>query len=82
MSTDTVLRLEVASLDLLNGLAEEPLPHGLRAGRTERSFLRDIYLDTPDGELQRRGVSCRFRATTDDWRFLTVTVRETTGGVG
>jgi polyphosphate kinase len=76
MPTETILRLEVASADLLIQLLREPLPFGMRAGGPSRSFLRDLYLDTPDGELQRRGIGCRFRITVDDRRILTVTIRE------
>jgi len=79
MPTETILRLEVASADLLTQLLREPLPFGLRAGDASRSFLRDLYLDTPDGELQRRGIACRFRITVDDRRILTVTIREAVG---
>ncbi len=79
MSTETLLRLEVASPELLLRLAEEPLPLGLRTAPAVRGFHRDIYLDAPDGELQRRGVTCRFRISMDDTRTLTVTIRETVG---
>ncbi len=79
MPTETILRLQVASGELLSRLTKEPLPFGLRSGVPVRGFLRDLYLDTPDGELQRRGIGCRFRITLDDRRFLTVTMREAIG---
>lgn len=84
MTTQTVsenaLRFEVPSADVLQSLTAAPLPLGLRAGRPHRSFHRDIYLDTPDGELQRRGVSCRFRIGMDDRRTLRVVIRTAVAG--
>ena len=79
MSTESILRLEVPSQELLDRLTTEPLPLGLRGGKATRGFQRDIYLDTPDGELQARGVTCRFRIRMDDRRTLTVTIREAVG---
>jgi hypothetical protein len=79
MFIDAALRLDVASPELLDRLVTAVLPHGLRAGRVQRGFHRDIYLDTPDGELQQLGVTCRFRISMADRRTLTVTVRETVG---
>ncbi len=76
MSTENILRLDVPSPDLLTELAVADLPLSLRGGKPVRSFHRDIYLDTPDGELERRGVICRFRLGSDDRRTLTVEMRE------
>ncbi len=76
MSTDNALRLDVPSPGTLAELATADLPLGLRGGKPTRSFHRDIYLDTPDGELERRGVICRFRIGSDDRRTLTVDIRE------
>ncbi len=78
MSTESIIRLDIPSADLLDRLVDAPLLPGVRVSRAARSFLRDIYFDTPDGELQQRGVSCRFRIGVDDRRFLTVTIREST----
>jgi len=80
MATDSPVRFEVPSQDVLQVLVNAPLPLGLRGGRPARSFHRDIYLDTPDGELQRAGVSCRFRIGTDDRRSLRVTIRSAVAG--
>ena len=63
---------EVPTLELLNRMVTEPLPLGLRAGPVEQFFQRDIYFDSADWTLRRRGVSCRFRIRVDDRRILTL----------
>src|SRR2546427_779591 len=75
-------RGEVPALDLLNRLVTEALPLGLRSGPAEPFFQRDIYYDSADWTLRRRGVSCRFRTRVDDRRFLTLrTIGRWEGGV-
>src|SRR3989449_11397666 len=64
-------RGEVPSLDLLNRMVTEALPLGLRSGPVEQFFQRDIYFDSADWTLRRRGVTCRFRVRGDDRRVLT-----------
>src|SRR2546429_525007 len=49
-------------------------PLGLRAGPTHRTFHRDLYFDTPDGDLHRRGATCRLRFDVDDRRALALDV--------
>ncbi len=63
---------EVPTLDLLNRMVTDPLPLGLRSGPVEPFFQRDIYFDSADWTLRRRGVSCRFRIRVDDRRILTL----------
>src|SRR5207247_1520473 len=73
---------EVPTLDLLNRMVTDPLPLGLRSGPVEPFFQRDIYFDSADWPLRRRGVSCRFRIRVDDRRILTLrTVGRWEGGV-
>src|SRR3989454_118093 len=73
---------EVPTLDLLNRMVTDPLPLGLRSGPVEPFFQRDIYFDSADWTLRRRGVSCRFRIRVDDRRMLTLrTVGRWEGGV-
>src|SRR5437016_5588909 len=75
-------RGEVPTLDLLNRLVTEALPLGLRSGPAEPFFQRDIYFDSADWTLRRRGVSCRFRIRVDDRRILTLrTIGRWDGGV-
>ena len=66
------IRCDVRSVELLRQLVELPLPLRLGDPRPERSFLRDIYLDTPDGRLRQYGMTCRYRVRGDDRRRLTL----------
>jgi len=73
-------RCDVPDEKELKRLIAAPLPLGLRPGRSERVFHRDIYLDTPDGALRRRDVGCRLRLRADDRRVLTLFLRDAAGG--
>jgi polyphosphate kinase len=53
-------------------MVTEGAPLALRAGPVELFFQRDIYFDSADWTLRRRGVTCRFRVRVDDRRLLTV----------
>lgn len=65
-------KADVPTLDLLNRMVADPLPLGLRSGPVEPFFQRDIYFDSSDWTLRRRGVSCRFRIGVDDRRILSL----------
>jgi len=69
-----VIRWEVPSAERLAELIAAPPPLALRAGPARRTFHRDLYFDTPDGDLQRRGASCRLRFDVDDRRALALDV--------
>jgi polyphosphate kinase len=75
-----VWRGDVPTLTLLNQLVLEELPLGLRAGPVAPFFQRDVYFDSADRALHRRGVTCRFRVRLDDTRVLTVRVVGVTTG--
>jgi polyphosphate kinase len=66
-------RFDVVSAEQLEKLASEPLPFGIRSSST-RVLYRDLYIDTADDQLQRRGLTCRLRVGSDDRRLLTVFV--------
>jgi polyphosphate kinase len=66
------IRCDVPTPERLRELLAVPLPLGLHAGAVERRFFRDVYLDTADSRLREHGVTCRFRASDDDRRRLTV----------
>ncbi|HEU4630003.1 MAG TPA: polyphosphate kinase 1 [Gemmatimonadaceae bacterium] len=68
------LRCDLFSADQLRRLVQAPLPLGIAASVATRTLHRDLYLDTPDGVLRRRGVSCRLRISADDRRTLTVRI--------
>src|SRR5256886_17315427 len=63
-------RWDIPSAEALQVLVADPLPLGLRAGPARRSFLRDLYFDTPAGDLRRRDVACRVCFAADDRRPL------------
>lgn len=63
-------RWDIPSTALLDELLAAPLPLGLAAARPEHTFHRDLYFDTPERDLARRGVHCRLRFDMDDRRSL------------
>ena len=65
-------KADVPTLELLNRIVTDDLPLGIRSGRLEQLFHRDIYFDSADWALRRRGISCRFRTRLDDRRILTL----------
>jgi polyphosphate kinase len=58
-------RCELLSADQLAILASGPLPSGLVASEARRSLHRDVYLDTAEDSLRRRGIICRLRTSAD-----------------
>ncbi len=65
-----LIRWDVPSAERLDELLAARPPLGLRAGPTQRTFHRDLYFDTPDGDLHRRGATCALRFGVDDRRTL------------
>ncbi|MBI4539377.1 MAG: CYTH domain-containing protein, partial [Gemmatimonadetes bacterium] len=78
---DAVLRLAVHSREELDEIESAALPLALRSSSVSARFHRDLYFDTPDQALERRGVTCRIRLCMDGWRGLIVTLRERGGDV-
>ena len=78
MAAEAQFRCDVAGPEALAALRDAPLPPRLRGAPPTRSFHRDIYLDTADGTLLSRGVSCRLRLRADDRRLLALFI----GGEG
>jgi len=66
-------RYDVVSAEQLEKLAAQPLPMPLRV-TSARVLYRDLYIDTDDDQLQRRGITCRLRVGSDDRRTLTLFV--------
>ncbi len=58
----------------LDELLAAPLPLGLRPGPVRQTFHRDLYFDTPGGDLRRRGATCRLRFDAQDRRSLALDV--------
>jgi polyphosphate kinase len=72
-------RFEVQDAVVFDRMLADPLPIGLRVTETVREYHRDVYLDTTDRALERRGVQCRIRFHPDDRRVLSLRVRTTEG---
>src|SRR3989454_4072282 len=49
---------------------------GLRSGPPRLSFHRELYCDTPQGDLRRRGVRCCIRFDVEDRRWLALDGRD------
>jgi polyphosphate kinase len=75
------VKCDITGQDALDRLLADDLPLNVRSSPVKRVFHRDIYFDTVDRALEKRGVSCRVRIQADDRRFLSIRVRET-GGSG
>src|SRR5258706_14302565 len=56
-------RWEAPDSDLLLQILSDPPAPGLRFSRRppHRAYFRDVYFDTREGELGRRGARCRVR---------------------
>lgn len=70
----TERRWDVPDATSLMELVDAPLPLGLRAGPIQLTFHRDLYFDTPEGDLGRRGIRCRVRFEVEDRRTLVLEV--------
>ncbi|MGH7568315.1 MAG: polyphosphate kinase 1 [Gemmatimonadales bacterium] len=70
------LRWDVESPEVLHELLSEPLPLGLPSGSAPptRTFYRDVYFDTVDGDLRKRDITCRLRFDLEDRRWLALRV--------
>jgi polyphosphate kinase len=78
----TEFRCELLSADQLGALAAGPLPPGIAAGEARRSFHRDLYVDTQDDSLRRRGVVCRLRLDANGGATLTLRIAGADAGGG
>src|SRR5688572_16147164 len=67
-------RFDVPNAATLLELASSPLPLGLPSPVATRAFHRDLYFDTADDALRRRGASCRFRLSAEDRRVLSFSI--------
>jgi polyphosphate kinase len=77
--TKTEFRCELLSADQLAALASGPLLSGVPADESQRSLHRDLYLDTPEGSLRRRGIVCRMRVGADGRSSMSLRIAGSNG---
>ncbi len=82
MGGTRTIRLEVPSGDLLDRLARAPLAMAARSERRSIEVFRDVYYDTPGGELGLKPAAVRLRYRADGGRALRVDIRSTGEGEG
>jgi polyphosphate kinase len=64
-------RFDVVTPEHLAALVTRPIPRASGVAPVSLRY-RDLYLDTADEQLERRGITCRLRIASDDTRTLTV----------
>jgi polyphosphate kinase len=64
-------RFDVVTPEQLEALLTRPIPGAPDVAPASVRY-RDLYLDTADEQLERRGITCRLRIGSDDTRVLTV----------
>ena len=72
-------RYELRSAEHLESLALAALPLGVSTSEPRRSMHRDLYIDTSDGSLRQRGVTCRLRLSADDRHRLSLRIDGSAG---
>src|SRR3989441_2098430 len=63
---------DVPDAAALGHLIDHPPAAGFRVSAVQTTYFRDVYYDTPDGELRQRGGRYRMRFTADGKQQLTV----------
>jgi polyphosphate kinase len=76
MTAAAGVRFSARGREVLDRIATETLPDGLKAEGAETSFHRDIFFDTPEGDLERRGAWVRVRLQADGSQTLAVEVHD------
>ena len=79
MTEPRTVRLEVPSGAVMDRLAAEPLPLPLTEEERRLEVFRDVYFDTPGGELGLKPALVRIRHVADGGRKLLIDVREARG---
>jgi len=69
-------RWEAPDSELFRQILADPPAPGLRFSRRppHRTYFRDVYFDTPEGELRHRGARCRIRFAADGEWVLAVSL--------
>ncbi|MEO5817065.1 MAG: polyphosphate kinase 1 [Gemmatimonadaceae bacterium] len=67
-------RYELRSAEQLAALASARLPLGISSSEPRRSVHRDLYIDSADDVLRRRGITLRLRIGAEDRHLLSLRV--------
>ncbi|HEY0811429.1 MAG TPA: CYTH domain-containing protein, partial [Longimicrobiales bacterium] len=76
MTPERVLRFEVPSRDVLDDMAQAPLPFELQEQSSDIRFYRVVYFDTPSGDLENKGAIVRLSIDDHGRQILIVDVRD------
>src|SRR5438105_14487103 len=63
-------RCDLPTAELFGRLVTGPLPLGLVLRGVEWRLCHDVYLDTSDQALARRGIACRIRSVGEERRSI------------
>ena len=74
------IRFEVPDGSVLDTLAGRPIPLSVAGESRSIVLFRDVYFDTPGGELDLKPARVRLRHHADGERLLLIDVRERDGG--
>jgi polyphosphate kinase len=67
-------RYELRSAEQLAALASARLPLGIKSSEPRRSVHRDLYIDSADDSLRRRGITLRLRISAEDRHVLSLRI--------
>jgi polyphosphate kinase len=79
MGEARVFRFEAPDAGTLDRIVADPAPGGIPCGPPGLDLFREVYWDTPAGELERRGVRVCLRIRADGGSTLRVEVRDPAG---
>lgn len=78
MTPERILRFEVPNRDLLEQMAMDGLPFGLKETRNDMRFFRVVYFDSIRADLENKGATVRLHIDDKGRQVLMVDVRDHT----
>ncbi|MEW5929793.1 MAG: polyphosphate kinase 1 [Gemmatimonadota bacterium] len=79
MATQRVLCFEAPTREVLDRIASDPAPAGVPCGPPRIDLFREVFFDTPAGELERRGIRVCLLIRADGGSTLAVEARDPAG---